>query len=211
MGSSSKQETKVPAYIDEAGKAALEQAGKIQAMGYTPYMGPDVAAINEYEKATSQNVGSMASAFGLMAPEALDMSGMPTVTQGGLTGYSSYPAMKSALERLRETRPDQYEYFSNLTQFDPITGSLNEGFTPIGQPQAPVAPMPQSSGGSGGGSHPIYNYQRPSYTSVDGGTTISTRPQARPSDLGSPSGQSGGLFSGLRSAGNSILDSLGVI
>jgi len=211
MGSSSKQETKVPAYIEEAGKAALEQAGKMQAMGYTPYMGADVAAINPYEQAASQNVGSMASAFGLIAPAALDMSGMPTVTQGGVTGYSSYPAMKSALERLRETRPDQYEYFSNLTQFDPITGALNDGFAPISQQQVPAVPMPQSSGGSGGGSHPIYNYQRPSYTSVDGGTTMSIRPQARPSNLGSSSGQSGGLFSGLKSVGNSILDSLGVV
>jgi len=210
MGSSSKQETKVPAYIEEAGRAALEQAGKIQAMGYTPYMGPDVAAINPYEQAASQNVGSMASAFGLMAPAALDMSGMPTVTQGGVTGYSSYPAMKSALERLRETRPDQYEYFSNLTQFDPITGSLNEGFTPISLPQVPVAPMPQYSGG-GGGSQSTPNFSRPSYTSVDGGTTIGTRPQARPINLGSSSGQSGGLFSGLKSVGNSILDSLGVV
>jgi len=210
MGSSSQQETKVPAYIEEAGKAALAQAGKIQDMGYTPYMGPDVAAINPYEQAASQNVGSMASAFGLMAPAALDMSGMPTVTQGGVTGYSSYPAMKSALERLRETRPDQYEYFSNLTQFDPITGSLNEGFTPIGQPQVPVTPMPQVPSG-GGDSSSIYNSPRPSYTSVDGGTTIRTRPQARPINLGSSSGQSGGLFSGLRSVGNSILDSLGVV
>ena len=209
MGSSSKQETKVPAYIEEAGRAALEQAGKMQAMGYTPYMGADVAAINPYEQAASQNVGSMASAFGLIAPAALDMSGMPTVTQGGVTGYSSYPAMKSALERLRETRPDQYEYFSNLTQFDPITGSLNEGFTPISLPQVPAAPMPQYSGG--GGSQSTSNFSRPSYTSVDGGMTIGTRPQARPSNLGSSSNQSGGLFSGLKSVGNSILDSLGVV
>jgi hypothetical protein len=139
MGSKSTQSTQIPAYIEEAGKLALQRAQEIQAMGYVPYMGPEVAAINPYEQALATNVGSMASAFGLAAPVGMDMGGMPTVTQGGMTGYSSYPAYMASLERLRETRPEMYEYLSGMTRFDPITGALNPEYD--ARMQAAIAPQ----------------------------------------------------------------------
>lgn len=123
MGSSkTTQETKIPEYLEEAGRLAVQQAQQAQQMGYIPYMGPEIAAVNPYEQAAAQNVGQMASAFGMAAPVGLDM-GMPTVTQGGMTGYSSYPIYQSALERLREQRPEQYDFFAGQTGFDPITGA----------------------------------------------------------------------------------------
>lgn len=146
MGSRSTQETKVPAYIEEAGKLALERAKQIQAMGYIPYMGPEVAAVNPYEQAAAANVGSMASAFGMQAPAGLDMGGMPTVTQGGMTGYTSYPAYMSSLERLKETRPEMYEYLSGLGKFDPITGQVNPNYTDLSSASAPAAVTPSSGG-----------------------------------------------------------------
>ena len=156
MGSRSTQKTEIPAYIEEAGKLALERAKQIQAMGYVPYMGPEVAAINPYEQAVAQNVGSMASAFGLSAPAAMDMGGMPTVTQGGITGYTSYPGYMSSLERLREVRPEMYNYFSNLTRFDPITGALNPEYDAMIQSlTAPPAAAPSGSGG-GGDDGPVF-------------------------------------------------------
>lgn len=138
MGSSkTTQETKIPEYLEEAGRLAVERAQQIQQMGYMPYMGPEVAAINPFEQALAQNVGGMASAFGMSAPSSLDM-GMPTVTQGGMTGYSSFPIYQSALERLREQRPEQYEFFANQTGFDPITGAAT-GYVP-----------PEAGGDAGG-------------------------------------------------------------
>lgn len=125
MGSRSTTKTEIPAHIEEAGRLALERAQEIQGMGYVPYMGPEVAAVNPFEQAAAANVGSMASAFGLQAPAGIDMGGMPTVTQGGMTGYSSYPAYAAALERLKEQRPDQYNYMAGMTRFDPITGMEN--------------------------------------------------------------------------------------
>jgi len=152
MGSKSTQSTQIPEYIEEAGKLALQRAQAIQAMGYVPYMGPEVAAINPYEQAMATNVGSMASAFGLAAPVGMDMGSMPTVTQGGMTGYTSYPAYMSALERLRETRPEQYEYFSGMTRFDPITGALNPDYDAVMQDViAPQVTAPAASSGGGGG------------------------------------------------------------
>jgi len=144
MGSSkTTQETKIPEYLEEAGRIAVQQAQQAQQMGYIPYMGPELAAINPYEQALAQNVGSMASAFGMAAPAGLDM-GMPTVTQGGMTGYSSYPIYQSALERLREQRPEQYEYFAGQTGFDPITGAA----TDFAQPTVDISPI---MGGAAGG------------------------------------------------------------
>ena len=144
MGSSkTTQETKIPEYLEEAGRIAVQQAQQAQQMGYIPYMGPEIATINPYEQALAQNVGSMASAFGMAAPAGLDM-GMPTVTQGGMTGYSSYPIYQSALERLREQRPEQYEYFAGQTGFDPITGAA----TGFAQPTVDISPI---MGGAAGG------------------------------------------------------------
>ena len=175
MGGSSSttsQRAEIPAYMEEASKFALEKAKQIDALGKLPFMGPEVAAVNPYEQALARNVGGMASAFGLEAPAALDMGGMETVTQGGMTGYSSYPAYMASMERLKELRPDQYEYFAKMTGFDPITGAAIA-------PPAPVAPQPTSYGG------PV------SYGGGDGGMSTaeaierhySIFPEARPNAL----------------------------
>lgn len=151
MGSKSTQSTQIPEYIEEAGKLALQRAQEVQAMGYVPYMGPEVATINPYEQAAAANVGGMASAFGMQAPAGLDMGGMPTVTQGGITGYSSYPAYLSAMERLREQRPDQYEYLSGMGRFDPITGAVNPEYNMPVMEGNTASNMPVVSPASGGG------------------------------------------------------------
>lgn len=196
MGSRSTQQTKVPEYIEEAGKLALERAKQIQAMGYIPYMGPEVAAVNAYEQAAAGNVGDMASAFGMQAPAGLDMGGMPTVTQGGMTGYTSYPAYMSSLERLREVRPDMYQYLSNMTKFDPITGQVNPEYDAfmerVTAPPAPAAP-------SGGGNDDSPSRFAPAPT---GGSSDPRASSPRPVLRGQDTG--GGLFSDLRDARQEI-------
>lgn len=147
-GSRTVQKNEVPRYIEEAGQYALERSKQIDALGRLPFMGPEVAAVNPHEAALAKSVGSMASAFGLEAPAALDMGGMQAVTQGGLTGYSSYPSYISSMERLRETRPDQYEYFAKMTGFDPITGARIEQPAPTMPTYAPAVSGAQDSSGA---------------------------------------------------------------
>ena len=148
MGSSSKQETKIPAYIEEAGKKALERAQQIQDLGYVPYMGPEIAEISETERALNRNVGAMASAFGLEGPAPLTMGDAEVTSAGGVSGYSSYPAYMSALQRLQEQRPDQYAYLAGLGRFDPITGAENPEYIARMQAAAnPQAVAPVSGGG----------------------------------------------------------------
>ena len=147
MGSRSTQETKIPAYIEEAGKKALERAQQIQDLGYVPYMGPEIAEISETECALNRNVGAMASAFGLEGPAPLTMGDAEVTSAGGVSGYSSYPAYMSALQRLQEQRPDQYAYLAGLGRFDPITGAE---IAPPPVPEVTTGPLGMApvSGGS---------------------------------------------------------------
>lgn len=148
MGSRSTQETKIPAYIEEAGKKALERAQQIQDLGYVPYMGPEIAEISETERALNRNVGAMASAFGLEGPAPLTMGDAEVTSAGGVSGYSSYPAYMSALQRLQEQRPDQYAYLAGLGRFDPITGAA---IAPPPVPEVTTGPLSMTPVSGGGG------------------------------------------------------------
>ena len=204
MGSRSTQSTQIPEYIQEAGKLALQRAQDVQAMGYIPYMGPEVATINPYEQAAASNVASMASAFGMTAPVSRSMAGMPTVTQGGITGYSSYPAYMASLERLREVRPEMYDYFSGMTRFDPITGQLNPNYDAAMQaaiePQV-VAPVSGGGGSDDGPSMRDFMDERRAESARRAASNADPRSSSpRPVLRGENTGGSGGLFGGLRDA-----------
>lgn len=201
MGSKSTQSTQIPEYIEEAGKLALQRAQEVQAMGYVPYMGPEVAAINPYEQASAANVGGMAAALGMQAPVGMDMGGMPTVTQGGMTGYSSYPAYMASLERLRETRPEMYQYFSGMTRYDPITGALNPEYD--ARMQAAIAPQVTAPAASSGGGSDDGPNMREFMAERRAESARRADPRAsspRPVLRGGDTGGSGGLFGGLRDA-----------
>ena len=189
MGSSSTtqvQKTEMPKWYEDAAKLQIRRADEAYTLGKMPYMGPEVAVVNPAEMAASRNVGQMASAFGLEAPAELSMGDMPTVTQGGMTGYTSYPAYLENMERLREQRPDQYDFFSRMTGFDPITGaSVQQMSTFPSQAPAPVAaPAPiinQNTGGDGSTAdalalhYSIFPEARPNaltYTSTGSSPTI---------------------------------------
>lgn len=201
--------------MQEAGEFALQRAKEISELGRLPYMGPEVAAINPAEAALARNVGGMASAFGLEAPAALDMSGMPTVTQGGMTGYTSYPALIESMERLKVERPDQYDYFSRMGGFDPITGAR---IAPAAAPAAaPVAARSSGGGGDDGPSHADIMAQHRAMqaarearrvTLSDGTTGLTPRPILRPDSRVGLSGleqtvrqKAGGLFGNLLGRG----------
>ena len=145
MGSSTSSETQtttqtIPPEVTAANAAMLARGQKLAELGYIPYMGVDVAGINPAERAAMENVGQMASAFGLAAPETSQISA-PEVTMGGMTGYTSFPMYEGALERFRETRPDQYEAYAEALGYDPLTGEKKAAPTPVysGPARAPAA------------------------------------------------------------------------
>lgn len=145
MGSSTATETQttkqtIPPEVTAANAAMLARGEKLAELGYIPYMGVDVAGINPAERAAMENVGQMASAFGLAAPETSQISA-PEVTMGGMTGYTSFPMYEGALERFRETRPDQYDAYAEALGYDPLTGEKKAAPAPVysGPARAPAA------------------------------------------------------------------------
>jgi hypothetical protein len=140
--------------LQEAAQRNLARADQVSQIGYTPYYGPDVAAMTPMQIAAMQNTGAAASAFGL--PTVSDpMAGMPTpqTFAGGVQGYSSAPLFQQSLEALRVNAPGQYAAIQSLF-IDPRTGAAPFGITsmPMGGPQSYGQPMregpPQGSGAS---------------------------------------------------------------
>jgi len=146
-GGSQTSTVQIPGYIEDAAKANLARADEISKIGYTPYYGPDVAALTPMQEAAMQNTAAAASAFGLGAPTGQGVTGMPAATEyaGGIRGYSSAPLYEQSLEQLAANRPGQYNAL--MAPFlNPATG---EGpSAPFGRPLV----EPTSAG-------PVSNFQ----------------------------------------------------
>ena len=141
-GGSETTSVEIPAFLQEAAQRNLARADQVSQIGYTPYYGPDVAAMTPMQIAAMQNTGAAASAFGL--PTVADpMAGMPApqTFAGGVQGYSSAPLYQQSLEALRVNNPGQYAAIQSLF-VDPRTGAAPFGITsmPMGGPMGGAAP-----------------------------------------------------------------------
>jgi hypothetical protein len=139
MGGGGKNTTSVtvPAWLEEAAQRNLRRADKLSQIGYTPYYGPDVAAMTPMQMAAMQGTNTAASAFGV--PTADPMAGMPAATNyGGMPAYSSGGLYDQALAELERRFPGQFAAL-RAPFIDPVTGA---------QPRSPFG----SGGGIGSGS-----------------------------------------------------------
>jgi len=137
LGGSTSQETAIPEYITEAAKANLERAKLVSNIGYTPYIGPDVAAFSPMQEAAFQGTENLANAFGIgsgMSQQDI-MGGMgePTQYANGVRGYSSYPLYEEALEEFAKQRASQKQYIDSLF-IDPFTGAMRSNADLSSQP-----------------------------------------------------------------------------
>ena len=105
-GGSTTSQVQIPAWMQEAAQQNLARANEVSRIGYTPYFGPDVAALQPSQIAAMQNTNNAASAFGMAAPTDV-MAGMPQAQQfaGGIQGYSSAPAFQQSVDALAALRP----------------------------------------------------------------------------------------------------------
>ena len=107
-------EVKIPAWLESAAQANIARANQIAGMDYTPYYGPDVAAMTPQQIAAIQGTNQAASAFG--TPTADPMAGMPTAgNYGGMSAYSSGGLYDQALVELAARNPEQFAFLSNLS------------------------------------------------------------------------------------------------
>lgn len=204
MGSKSKTENKVPAYIEQGGQEAINRARQIADMGYVPYIGPDVAMPGQGTLAAWENQNQGANAFGMAAPTGTGLEGLPVANAGGVQGFSSFPAYRTAVENLKQQYPALYAYLASMTR-DPITGAGPTGIPGQGEAARPLtaydrvlmmqgrAPSVAARGQSGGRASD-WNRDRPAGSggNLSFGGYTSVRDMV---DGGGP-GASGGAFSG---------------
>jgi hypothetical protein len=123
MGGGGKNTTSVtvPAWLEQAAQRNLGRADELARIGYTPYYGPDVAAMTPMQMAAMQGTNQMASAFGM--PTADPMAGMPAATNyGGMPAYSSGDLYDQALAELERRMPGQFAAM-RAPFIDPVTGA----------------------------------------------------------------------------------------
>lgn len=124
-GGSSTTEKKVPKWLEDAAKSNLAKANEIAKIGYTPYYGPDVAAMTPMQMSAMQGTNQAASAFGM--PTSDLSAGMPQATNyGGMMAYSSGSGYDQALAELQRTNPGQYAAL-RAPFIDPVTGARPTG------------------------------------------------------------------------------------
>lgn len=162
-GSSQSTSVRVPAWLEDAGKSLIARANDVSRIGYTPYYGPDVAAMTAPQIAAMQGTNQGALAFGM--PTSDPTAGMPQAgNYGGMSAYSSGGMYDSALEALKASHPGQYNAI--MGQFiDPILGTdpgLSYGGNIGGGNGNPKGPTGGGMTGHGPGTGP---------TSVSGGYT----------------------------------------
>jgi hypothetical protein len=118
-------EITVPAWLEQAAQRNLGRADELSRIGYTPYYGPDVAAMTPMQVAAMQGTNAAASAFGL--PTADPMAGMPAATNyGGMPAYSSGGLYDQALAELERRMPGQFAAL-RAPFIDPVTGMMASG------------------------------------------------------------------------------------
>jgi len=115
----SQSKTKLPDWYTDFMKRNLQAADLAAQIGYTPYMGPDVAAFTPQQKAAFQSANDWSKAFG--GPTAKISE--PTVQKyaGGLRGYSSYPGYQDTMNQFAQQYPGQAAAIKSFS-LNPQTG-----------------------------------------------------------------------------------------
>lgn len=169
-------ETKIPEWLSAAAQQGLGRANNVASIGYTPYFGPDVAAMTPMQEAAATNINAGASAFGMNAPTGTGMPQAQTFA-GGVQGYSSAPMYEAALAELKARYPGQYNAI--MGQFiDPMTGAMPSWLQPVAAAQ-PVTTMPmQGSSGGGGGDNGFASTPLSARLPSSGGNGFASTPLA---------------------------------
>jgi len=137
-GGSTTQTTKVeiPDYLEEPLKRNIAKAEDLATIGFTPYMGPTVAAPTDMQQAAMRNTSNAAQAYGLDGADPMSNMPQQQTFAGGVQGYSSFPIYEQALAELQAQMPAQYDALRSPFR-DPVTGEAPQA--PYGAPaQEPV-------------------------------------------------------------------------
>jgi len=113
----------LPKWYEDAAKELLAAGKTASSGGYTPWMGPDVAALSPASKAGIQGTDAMSAAFGMPTSGGASYLPEEQTFAGGVKGYSSFPGFEESMNALKAKYPGMYDF---LSQFNKI----NQGSSP---------------------------------------------------------------------------------
>ena len=123
-------QVKLPPWIEEVAKQNLGVANEVAQMGYVPYGGPTVAALNPMQESAIYGGNMAAAAFGLPGGPTSAGGGdgitdpltglpLPTSFAGGVSGYSPMSLYEEALSAIPAGQRSLIDSFF----IDPETGA----------------------------------------------------------------------------------------
>lgn len=121
-GGSTSSEVKIPEWLQDASKVNLARADDISKIGYTPYYGPDVAALTPQQVAAMQSTNGAAQAFGMATPQGGLLAMQPETFAGGVQAHSAGGLYQGALDQLRANAPGQFDAIMAMF-LNPQTGA----------------------------------------------------------------------------------------
>jgi len=106
----------IPDWVRKPSERNLQRAEAAQKIGYMPYMGADVAAINPLQQQAMQSNYDAAAAFGMAPVGGNAMAGLPQAENfgGGVMGYSSYPMFEASQRQFAGTNPATQQAYDQL-------------------------------------------------------------------------------------------------
>lgn len=140
-GGKSTTEVKIPDWLEAAARSNIGRAENVAGLGYTPYYGPDVAAMTPMQTAAGQGINTAAGAFGLGTGDLSMGMPAPQTFAGGVQGYSSGGLYDEALAELQRRAPVQYDAITGMF-INPQTGATPLSFGSGVSPMAPMAAAP---------------------------------------------------------------------
>ena len=143
-GGETVKEKNAPKFAETAEQQKIGLGRDLSAMGYNPYIGPDIASMSALENASYQGTDMLADAFGMPTTGGASYMPEPTTFAGGVQGYSSAPLFDQARTNLETYAPGKYNYLESFS-VDPITGQLGSRTAP--NQQVALEMSKPSSGG----------------------------------------------------------------
>ena len=118
-GGSSTSAQQIPDWMKEPAVRNIARAEQAQQIGYQPYYGLDVAAMNPTQMAAGQMNVDAAQAFGMAPPSLTAYQGMAQPQMvGGMRGYSSAPMYEQAVAAGAQADPTQAQIYNTLFGVD---------------------------------------------------------------------------------------------
>lgn len=114
-GGSTTSAQQIPDWMRQPAERNIARAEQAQQIGYQPYYGLDVAALNPTQMAAGQATIDAAQAFGMVPQGLTAYQGMAQPEMvGGVSGYSSAPMFEQAVAAGGMADPTQQQIYNTL-------------------------------------------------------------------------------------------------